>query len=491
MLSVDTWTVVALITYSVVVTVGATWLVDRLVGRGRSAVSRRWSPLMASIIWIALLFIAGIIAVRYIERMDQTILGYAVFATVSTLASLLWAKLFRPAEEAHKPAAPLSTAHLVHTITSILVACLLYLTLHWLLGRPVEPSLLLALAAGVMLADLDSPESLPSRLLPFVSRRLATWLGSNQGWHSITAALIVTIVTVPLLLLMPLRAWMLLPVGFVCHLIVDTLEPQGAMLLWPWRRTRYHIPRTPIKAQGDNTERRLAIGLGLAVAVLLLMVDFGPPPSTPVVVPSYEQTLERYFGLRGRRLVFASVQGTWQATGQRISGRFEILNAWGTSYIMLDRYTGRIFTAGRNATDNLYLNSIDLQTGDAVTIKPVEIHLDQQALADALPVIYQMQREPGLQYIYVSGQLQLGSGENGDQTQLPISHAATDMRRIHRDESAQYTLRYLSAAELIALSAVPVQSADLVIFATYISPATGPTATPLPTPPPSSGTSNP
>jgi hypothetical protein len=187
-------------------------------------------------------------------------------------------------------------------------------------------------------------------------------------------------------------------------------------------------------------------------------------------------------------LVFASVQGTWQVTGQRISGRFEILNAYGSSYVMLDRYTGRIFTAGRNGGDNLYLNYIDLQTGDAVTIKPAEIHLARQRLADVLPVVYQMQSEPGLQYIYASGQLVLRSDEPVDQLGLPAGFAPTDLRRIEREDAGEYAVRYLSAAELIALSQVQVQSADLVIFATYISPPAGPTATPLPPPPvPSSG----
>jgi hypothetical protein len=490
MLGLDMRMVMALLACSVVITLGANWLVGWLDAQRRRTILSLWS-VMASITWIALLFIAGIIAARYIERIDRTVLGYAVFGCVGILASLLRARLYQSVQEAHKPASALTAAYLVHAITSILAACVLYLVLHWLLRRPVEPLLLISLAIGVMLADLDDPDSLPGRLLPFLSRRLANWLGSNQGWHSISAGLIVAFATAPLLLLIPWHAWKLLPVGFVIHLIVHTLEPQGAMLLWPWRRTRYHIPGTPIRTRGGPTERKLAVGLGLAAAVLVLLVDFGPPPSSPVTAPSYDQIFERYYGLRGRNLVFASVQGTWQTTGQRISGRFEILNAHGTSYIMLDRYTGRIFTAGRNAEDNLYLNYIDLQAGDTVIIKPAEIHLDQQALADALPIVYQMQREPGVQYIYASGQLQLPSNEEDTLLSLPTNYAPTDMRRIQRDAPDHYTLRYLSAAELIELGDIQVESADLVIFATYVSPTTGPTATPLPTPPIHSGLADP
>ncbi|MFO7614970.1 MAG: HAMP domain-containing sensor histidine kinase, partial [Bacteroidales bacterium] len=68
-------------------------------------------------------------------------------------------------------------------------------------------------------------------------------------------------------------------------------------------------------------------------------------------------------------------QGTWQATGRWMSGRFEILNARGDSFVMLDRYTRQVFTAGRGAQDNLYLNYLSLQTGSAIEVKPVEVRL--------------------------------------------------------------------------------------------------------------------
>jgi hypothetical protein len=485
MLGLETPVLLFLFAYSVAATLGSNWLTGRLAGKDKPRAGRLWS-LSATAIWIVILFVAGAIAVRYVERLESPILGYVLSGSAGILLSLLRTRLYRPVEEGHQPAPPLTLAQVIHTTTSILFAYVLYLLLHWLLGRSVELLLLVPLGVGTMLAELDSNESLPGRLLPFVSRRLERWLGSGQGWHSLTAALLIAIVSAPFLLLVPGQAWKLLPIGFVTHLLFDLLGPRGAMLLWPLRRTLYQLPGPPVRAPGSIVKRRLAVGLGLMAILLLLLVDVGPPPTPPVIVPSYEQILDRYYGLRGRNLVFASVQGTWQTTGQRISGRFEILNAHGTSYIMLDRYTGRIFTAGRNAADSLYLNYIDLQTGEAATVKPAEVQLRDETLAEALPVVYQMQREPGLQYIYVSGELVLPTSTGSTQPELGIESAPTELDRIQMVGDRRYSVQYLNAAQLIALARLEVESADLIVFATYVTPATGPTATPLP-PAPASG----
>jgi hypothetical protein len=176
--------------------------------------------------------------------------------------------------------------------------------------------------------------------------------------------------------------------------------------------------------------------------------------------------------------VFADVEGTWQATGRRVSDRFEVLNATGQTLVMLDRYTGRVFTAGRSATDHLYLNRITLLAGEPARIKPVEIQLQAQPLADALPTLYAMQSEPGLQHIYISGDLIMPSST------LPVDYAQMQIRRIEADGVGRYALHYLTASALIELANLQVESADLVIIATYAGPTTGPTATPLPSPPP-------
>lgn len=486
MFGISGWLGLGLAIYSLVTTLLTSWLAARLWGRGQAV--RLWSlwTISGNLLWSAILFFASVVAVRYIERVNYVLAAYAVCALVGLLLSLVRARLRLRAASSAPPRSGLSRAEeIVHNVSYFLLALVLFLLVSWLAGPPASPILLIPLFIGALLPDLDARDSLAGRLLPAISRPLETWLGHKQAWHTPAAAVGVAILTVPPLLLLgaSLAVSYTLLLGFVAHLLLDLLTPEGIMLLWPLSRARYHFPGTPLQAHGGTFERRLVAGLAAISLVLLLLVGLGPePPPPPAPAPSYEQMLDSYHGLRGRYLVFAYVQGTWQTSGLRLSGRFEVLNAAGSSYVLLDRYTGEIFTAGRSAEDHVYLDSITLQTGPRVQIKPVEIVLEDRPLADGLAVLYEMQRAPGLEYIYVFGDVLLPTVPGAGQSGLPVAHTLTGVPRIQPGEPGCYHLQYLPAADLITLAGVEIETANLLIVATYTSPPTGPTATPLPAP---------
>jgi len=434
-------------------------------------------------LWILLVFAGGIIATRYIERTDNASLGYLVFGLLALLLSFARAFVHRRSQQAPRSKSQADRNALVraafHYGAYFLLATVLYLAISWLLGRHVDLILLIPLWLGVLLPDLDSRRSPLGRLLPFVSHRIGARFGYEEGWHSLAANALVILFTAPLILI-NLESWCLISLGFFSHLALDLLTPEGIMLFWPITHTRYSVFGGALGSPGSAAERWLVAGLGVIATVLLFIVDIGPSPSPPAPSPSYEQTLERYYGTRGKNLVFAYVEGSWQASGRPVWGRFEILNASGESYILLDRYDGKVFTAGRGADDNLYLNRIILQPGSAAAIKATEIHLQDQPLADGLSVLYEMQQELGLQHIYVSGNLVVPISSS-----LKVDYTQTGLRRIQAgDKAGHYTFHYLTAGDLIELANLPVETAVLVIVATYASPASGPTATPLPAPPP-------
>jgi len=94
-----------------------------------------------------------------------------------------------------------------------------------------------------------------------------------------------------------------------------------------------------------------------------------------------------------------------------------------------------------------------------------------------------MQLEPGLKYIYVSGELLLAGSQEAGTALLWEDLSQTGLRKVRRDDEDNYRLNYLDAAELIGLAEVRVRTADLVIAATYVPEQAGPTVTPLPSPP--------
>jgi inner membrane protein len=486
-MKIESWILGVLLIFSVAATLATNWLT---AGLRRPHLPARVSlacvaNLIANLVWMALVFVAGVIATRYIERIASVALGYLVFGLVALLLSWLRALLYQRVQKQQRTATRPDTRSwlpfAVHNATYLLFAVVLYLSLTVLLRRSADLVLLIPVCIGALLPDLDSRDSLLGRLLPFVSRRLEVRFGHLEGWHSLAMNVFVALITTPLILLVGVQAWSLISLGFSSHLLLDLLTPQGIMLFWPVTRTRFNIFHGFVDSAGSLAERRLATALAI-LAALLVMIRQPSPPAAPV--PSYEETLQRYYSMRGNNLMYAYVEGSWQATGLRMSGWLEILNAADASFIMLDRYDGRVFTAGRSAEDDLYLNRVTLHTGTSVRVKPVEIHLQDQHLREGLPVIYDMQSEPGLEHIYISGDVVVPVLQSVVSPTLQVDYPQTSLRRFQWLKPGHYRLQYLTAIDLIELADLHVETADLVIVATYTSPAAGPTVTPLPSPPP-------
>jgi inner membrane protein len=488
-MTIDPRILAGLLAFSTAVTLLTNWLA---AGLRRPAWPRRihladGAAVIASLVWIVFVYVAGVIATRYIERIEHAILGYLVFGLGAVLLSWIRAILFQRMLTQQRKRVQgnegITLGFWNHLAIYLLFPTVVFLSLSWLLQRRADPFLLVPLGIGAILPDLESRTSALGRLFPCIFRPLKARVGYLQAWHTLAANALVAALTIPLIWLFDVQVWYLISLGFLSHLMLDLLTPQGIMLFWPLTRTRYNVFGGRLERPGSPSERWLAVGLAVTAVLLLLTMDIGPPapPSTPA--PSYDQTLERYYSMRGNNQMFAYVEGTWQATGRRMSGWLEILNVAGESFTMLDRYDGKVFTGGRGAHDNLYLNRITLRAGPSIRVKPSEIHLKDQHLAAGLAVLYEMQREPGLEHIYVSGDVVVPVLPGTANPALLVDYAQTSLRRIQLREPGHYTLHYLTASDLIALGNVLVETADLVIVATYVSPSDGPTPTPLPPPP--------
>ena len=481
------WTIVGILAYSIVATLLTSWIA---AGFRRpelpSAVTLRvLIDLMAGLIWMGLLYLYGVLAIRYIERMPDTVIGYLLLGSAGFVLSWARAALYQRVQQQRRPVESAKVQALavllLHNLNYLLLALVVYLVLSLWRRSSLEPLLLIPLWIGALLPDLDGRDSLLGRLVPWISKRFEDRLGYLEEWHTPAAAVLVAILSAPVGFAFGAQAAYLIPLGFVSHLLIDMLAPRGIMLLWPFSRTRYGVFGGVLEARGAFAERVLASSLALVAVVLLFAVSLRPEPA-PAPAPSYEQTLERYYSMRGRTQVFAYIEGSWQISGRPTSGWFEILNAVDESYLLLDRYTREIFRAGQTAGDNVFLTRVVLRAGSPAVVKPVEIHLENQTLLEALDTVYEMQREPGLKHIYVSGELVLASSqEAGAKVWEDLS--LTGLRKIKRDDEEHYSLYYLDAAELIELAEVRVRTAELVIVATYVPAEAGPTVTPLPSPP--------
>jgi membrane-bound metal-dependent hydrolase YbcI (DUF457 family) len=484
LLGVSGAVMIAILACGFAATLLSNWLVAGRTG-SKLLEATSFASVVADLVWVFLLSVSGLFAVRYAERILPTGylgLGFVGYGVLAAILSLWRAALHRRvrAEREHR-GDDQKGAHLVRSLLYLLLASVAYLLICWLSKNRAIPILFLPLAVGTLLPDLDSTRSPLGRLFSPLSQWLETRLGAGQQWHSIAGLGTVALVTAPFILVAGPVAWLLVLLGFAAHLALDLTLPQGLALFWPLTHKRYHILRRSRDLPGDPFERRLALALAAATGLLLVIVDVGPPPAPPPPVLTFEQSIERYLALRGRYLAFADVEGTWQATGRRIVARYEILNISERSLVLHDRYTGQVFLAGRGATDNLYLNRITVLAGDAVRIKPVEVRLQHETLGRLLPILYEMQSEPGLQHIFVSGDLVISGSQPASEWGLTHDYAQTSLRRVEAFCDGHVTLRYLTAGKIIEVSSVPVETGGLVIVATYVIPAMGPTVTPLPT----------
>jgi hypothetical protein len=444
------------------------------------------------LIWTGVLFAAGVVAARYAERLPAEWMGYLAYGAGGLILSTLRAWLFLRARSRGQAAgrrgegpAPLGRETwpwLVHHGIYLLLAAGLYLLLCLLLRRSPELRHLVLLFVGALLPDLDSPSSPAGRLLPSISLRLDAQFGRGAALHTPAAGLLVGLVASPLIWLLGVESWAALLLGLAAHLGRDLLDREGLALAWPLRSDRIKVGDGRVLPRGSAIERKWAFVLAGTAALLALLVAVRgeAPPSPP---PSYEQVLEQYGALRGNYLVFADVEGAWQATNRRTSGRYEVLGSSGRSLVMLDRYTGAVFSAGRDGGDDLYVSRISLATGSTAQIKPVVMELHGQPLGDALPIVYEMQREPGLQYIYVSGEVAPETNQDGTTLAL-LDHSGTGLRRIVQVSEGLYRFRWLTASDLVAMARLRVASGELVIVSTVAHNQLSITATPLPSPPP-------
>lgn len=480
------WVLIGFLALSGVVTVTARWI----IARSRRDPELRACTLgtcVADLVWMLLMFAALVLGVRYAERMRVAGLGYAALGLGVVLLSLARSLLFHEARR-QRDMEELSVQQIAHDATYVLFGIVTYVALWIVLRRSVWLVLLIPLSIGSLLPDLDSRTSVAGRLLPFLSRPLEARLGHGGPWHSVGAGVILALVTIPVALFLSLESWGLVQLGFFSHLVLDTLRPRGTMLFWPLSKKRYFALGS-LGEPGSRSERRLRVLLLGAAAILLLAADVGPPEARPVAVLSYEQSVQRYRALQGRNLVFADVDGTWQVTNRRVSARFEILGSIGESMVMLDRYTGRVFRAGRGPEDHLYLNHLTIVAGSSAVAKPAEVSLRDQLLVEALPVVYEMQSEPGLQHVYISGEIVLPEAVACDVLGVSLEPGQMQLRRMIEEGAGRCIVRYLTASELVAMASVQVQAAELVIVATVVTPPAGPTATPLPSPAIMPGTS--
>lgn len=107
--------------------------------------------------------------------------------------------------------------------------------------RPIDAFGTMAAAIGGLLPDLDHPESVLGRRVPIVSVPLARLFGHRGMTHSLFAVVILLMALVALTTMYPWGgvSWLVPPliIGYLSHILGDSMTPSGVPLFWPRKRT--------------------------------------------------------------------------------------------------------------------------------------------------------------------------------------------------------------------------------------------------------------
>ena len=153
--------------------------------------------------------------------------------------------------------------HLLFSVTCVLLAHKVELT-PALADASLWHIVPMALASA-LLPDLDHPQSLLGRQLPWISGPLSRLFGHRGFTHSLLAVGMgvwgLAQVEAPWLLSGAVKDALI--VGYLSHLLGDWLTPMGIPLLWPWRR-RFRLPGLPLKSGGGYERAFCLLTLALA-----------------------------------------------------------------------------------------------------------------------------------------------------------------------------------------------------------------------------------
>jgi membrane-bound metal-dependent hydrolase YbcI (DUF457 family) len=251
--------------------------------------------------------------------------------------------------------------HLIPVITHSLAAGL---PLAWSAVSQGLPSLWLlplAIVAG-NLPDIDTSYSHIGRLVLPLSRRIERRWGHRTITHSLLALGAVTLATWLVSGYIP-WLWPWLPLFYTSHLILDMLVGQmGVPLFWPWK-VRFTLFGGRIRG-GSVGEQWLAAVLAATIVLIIYAGDWDPAYQLHQMTGAVRFALVDYREWQGMYRVYAEVDGTWNATGQRVDGAlYEIVAVEGETLQLSDGQ--RTFSAG-TSNQEMYLRRVVAMQGERI-----------------------------------------------------------------------------------------------------------------------------
>ena len=245
-----------------------------------------------------------------------------------------------------------------------------------------DPVLAGVSALAGLLPDVDTPRSLPGRLLFPISRVVGRW-GHRQVTHSLMGSIIMAMVTLPVLVWAPL-VWVAIQVGYFTGWILDAASKSGVPVLYPSPK-RLVFPFDPnfrLKT-GSPVERLFQAVLVILLSVLLSNVmDGGIQGAFRGVLATDTAAVDFYREYGSSSRIYGDVEGLLVVENRRVAGRFEIVGTDGDYLILLGQDGNRY---GSNQQIKITRINTTKREGQKITVRPINI-VESVPIADLAAV---------------------------------------------------------------------------------------------------------
>jgi membrane-bound metal-dependent hydrolase YbcI (DUF457 family) len=335
------------------------------------------------------------------------------------------------------------------------------------LGTNLELDTSAALVIGSLLPDIDTTQSGLGKFIKPVSRLIERRFGHRTITHSFLGAVIFQVIASPLLWLNPRAFWMLL-LGVLSHLVLDTWNIIGVPLLYPSRiQFWFVINRAYRLPYGSPIEGTVLVSLFFAGVILFPISRQGFSPVFHQWLGTPSGVVSDYLEWRDSFEVFAQVDGFNVETQEKINGRFRVVDAIGKEGVIVEDEAGNALGIGLARGSQVSVFHVAASKGRPLKAREYRLEVGGRSVADLLASL------PNSRHVWITANLQF---------QQRVDPPPPIVGRYPRLQAFATKLEVRSArpSDLDALRSLYIERGSAVIRAEYAEDADVTTALELP-----------
>ena len=266
--------------------------------------------------------------------------------------------------------------------------------------QTLNPVLLGIAAAGSLLPDIDSSQSIAGRIFSPISSELQRrGVVHRTITHSWVAILIVCVLATPIWWLWSQAAYALV-LGFCAGILGDMLTSNGVEFFWPSTARDVLIDHPRLRfATGSLNEFLVTVVITAAAVGIFNLVSAGGliraigqwSGSPAAAIDFYNRNYAEF-------LIEADVSGWTSAARVPVNQQFRVLRLEGATFILQDPQ-GFLHRASQSDAGEILIDKIRTQRGKPVSTEIRTLQLNDQ------PILATLAKLPLSKEVYVSGEL--------------------------------------------------------------------------------------